>query len=38
MQELVEYAMYVSQGGIQMLTEGMLRISGAIGVQSYLTV
>ena len=36
-QEFVEDAMFVSQGGIPMLTEGMLRISGARGVRSYPT-
>ena len=38
MQVLVEDAMYVSQGKIPMSTEGVLCISGARGVQSYLTV
>ena len=33
MQRLVEDVMYVSQVGIQMSTEVMLRISGARGVQ-----
>ena len=34
MQVLVEAAMYVSQGKITMTTEGMLRISGYLGVWS----
>ena len=38
LEELVEDEMYVSQGGIPMSTEAMLRISGARGVWSYLTV
>ena len=36
MQGLVEDAMYVSQAMIPMSTEGMLRISGARGILSYL--
>ena len=38
MQGLVENVMYVSQGGIPMSTEGILCISGARGVRSYLMV
>ena len=38
MQVLVEDAMYVSQGGIPMSTEGMLHIIGAREVWSYLKV
>ena len=38
MQVLAEYEMYVSQVNIPITTEGMLRISGARGFQSYLTV
>ena len=38
MQVLVEYVMYVSQGGIQMSTEGMLSISVTRGVHYYLMV
>ena len=37
MQELVEGVMCVSQVNITMSTEGMLCISGARGLQSYLT-
>ena len=38
MQGLVEDEIYVSQGGILMSNEGMLIISGAIRLQSYLAV
>ena len=37
-QVLVEDAMYVSQGGMPISTEGMLSISGDRGFRSYLTV
>ena len=38
MQGMVEDAMYVSQDGIPISAEGMLRISADRLVQSYLTV